>query len=47
MIEFLLQKKTLSGIGTISEPLIPVTIIGPSRSVNLFMLLDSGADISL
>ncbi len=47
MIEFSLQKKTLTGIGTISEPLIPVTIIGPSRSVDLFMLLDSGADISL
>ena len=31
----------------ILKPIIPVTIAGQKRSVNILMLLDSGADLSL
>jgi hypothetical protein len=47
MIEFPFEKVRLKNLGLIMKPFIPVKIIGPGRSVNLRMLLDSGADISL
>ena len=33
--------------GQVLKPVIPVTIIGSNRKVKVFMLLDSGADISM
>ena len=47
MIEFPFQKRSSEKYGAILKPLIPVSIIGPKRGVEVFMLLDSGADISL
>lgn len=47
MIEFPFQKRHSEKYGYILKPLIPVSIIGPKRGVEVFMLLDSGADISL
>ena len=47
MIEFPFEKRYSERLGQILKPIIPVSIIGPKRSVNLFMLVDSGADISL
>lgn len=47
MIEFPFQKRSSEKYGHILKPLIPVSIIGPKRGVEVFMLLDSGADISL
>ncbi len=46
MIEFPFEARYLERFGQILKPIIPVTLIGPKRSVNIFMLLDSGADIS-
>ncbi len=47
MIEFELEKRQTQRFGEILKPILPVTIIGPKRSLNIFMLLDSGADLSL
>ena len=47
MIEFEFQKRHSQRLGEILKPIIPVTIIGPKRSLNVFMLLDSGTDLSL
>ena len=47
MIEFEFEKRHSQRLGEILKPIIPVTIIGPKRSLNVFMLLDSGADLSL
>jgi hypothetical protein len=47
MIEFSFESRYSAKLGEILKPIIPVSIIGPKRSVNIFMLLDSGADISL
>ena len=47
MIEFPFKKRHSKQLGVIYKPLIPVTIVEPQYSVNLFMLLDSGADLSL
>lgn len=47
MIEFPFKKTLSKNLGEIAQPIIPVTIIGPRRSVQVSMLLDSGADISL
>ena len=47
MIEFPFKKRYSEKLGDILKPIIPVSIIGPKKSVNIFMLLDSGADISL
>jgi hypothetical protein len=47
MIEFPFKKVLSKNLGEIARPIIPVTIRGPRRSVQVSMLLDSGADISL
>ncbi len=47
MIEFEFEKRHTQRLGEILKPIIPVTIIGAKRSLNIFMLLDSGADLSL
>lgn len=47
MIEFPFEKVYSKKLGKILKPFIPITIIGQSRGVNIRMLLDSGADISL
>ena len=47
MIEFEFEKIRTEKLGEILKPIIPVTIIGPKRNLNIFMLLDSGADLSL
>ena len=47
MIEFEFEKRQTQKLGEILKPIVPVTIIGPKRSLNIFMLLDSGADLSL
>ena len=47
MIKFQFEKRHTQRLGEILKPIIPVTIIGPKRSLNIFMLLDSGADLSL
>jgi len=47
MIEFEFEKAQTQRLGEILIPTIPVTIVGPKRRLNVFMLLDSGADLSL
>lgn len=47
MIDFQFEKRYSQKLGEILKPIIPVTIIGLKRSVNIFMLLDSGADLTL
>ena len=47
MIEFSFEEVISPKFGPILIPLIPLTIIGPKRKVKVFMLLDSGADISM
>ena len=47
MIEFRFEKRESKRFGQILKPIIPVSIIGPKRGLNVFMLLDSGADLSL
>lgn len=47
MIEFQFAKLHSKKLGQVLKPIIPVTIVGEKRGVNVFMLLDSGADISL
>ncbi len=47
MIEFSFKKVISPKFGQILKPIIPVTIIGPRRKLKAFMLLDSGADISM
>lgn len=47
MIEFPFEKRYSKKLGSILKPYIPLQIIGPNRSVNIRMLLDSDADISL
>jgi hypothetical protein len=47
MIEFSFKRVRSPKFGEILKPIIPVTIIGPRRKVNTFMILDSGADISM
>src|SRR3972149_8571570 len=47
MIEFPFLRKRSEKLGYILKPFIPVRITGPKYGVKLFMLLDSGADISL
>jgi len=46
MIEFPFEERHSEKFGRILTPTVPVTLIGPKQSVNVFMLLDSGADIS-
>ena len=47
MIEFPFERRQSQRFGTILKPIIPVRISGPARSINIFMLLDSGADLSI
>lgn len=47
MIEFPFEQRQSWRFGEILKPIIPVRVSGPARTVNLFMLLDSGADLSL
>jgi len=47
MIEFPFERRYSERLGQILKPIIPVGVAGPKRRVNIFMLLDSGADISL
>jgi len=47
MIEFPFEERHSERLGKIFKPIVPVTISGPEKSVNIIMLLDSGADISL
>lgn len=47
MIEFPFERRQSRRFGAILKPIIPVRVSGPSRSVNVFMLLDSGADLSI
>lgn len=47
MIEFPFEQRQSQRFGTILKPIIPVRISGPARSVNILMLLDSGADMSI
>jgi len=47
MIEFPFLKRRSEKFGYVPKPIIPVSIIGPKRGVKVFMLLDSGADISM
>ena len=47
MIEFSFKRVNSPKFGEILKPIIPVTIIGPRRKVNTFMIPDSGADISM
>ena len=41
------EKVVTKRFGLIYEPTIPVTIEGPKQSTDIFMIIDSGADISL
>ncbi|HEX9735248.1 MAG TPA: aspartyl protease family protein [Thermoanaerobaculia bacterium] len=47
MIELPFEKVTTDRFGLIYEPTIPVAIEGPRGSADVFMIIDSGADISL
>jgi len=47
VIEFPFEARQSRKLGQVLKPIIPVRIIGPARAVNLLMLLDSGADLSL
>ena len=47
MIKFSFEKRYSEKLGEILKPIIPVSIRGPKKSINIFMLLDSGSDISL
>ena len=47
MIKFSFKKVVSPKFGEVLKPVIPVIVIGPKRKVKTFMLLDSGADISL
>ena len=47
MIELPFKKAYSKKLGEVLKPIVPVTIIGPKQSVNISMLLDSGADLSL
>ncbi len=47
MIEFPFEPRQSRRFGEILKPIIPVRVSGPARSVNVFMLLDSGADLSI
>jgi hypothetical protein len=47
MIEFEFEKAETKRLGEILIPTIPVTIVGPKRRLNVYMLLDSGAHLSL
>lgn len=45
-MEFTFEEKHSLRFGQVLKPVIPMRIIGPRREAKVFMLLDSGADIS-
>jgi len=47
VIEFPFERRQSQRFGAIFKPIIPVRISGPIRAVNVFMLVDSGADLSI
>ncbi len=47
MIEFPFEERNSSRLGKIFKPIIPVALCGPQQTINIFVLLNSGADISL
>ncbi|MBI2358802.1 MAG: retropepsin-like domain-containing protein [Deltaproteobacteria bacterium] len=47
MIEFPFERMRSQRFGEILKPVIPVRLSGPARPVNVFMLVDSGADLSM
>jgi hypothetical protein len=47
MIEYPFKKVMSSRFGSLLKPVIPVTFSGPEGQLDIFALLDSGADISL
>jgi hypothetical protein len=47
MSEYRFERRVTKNFGKILEPSIPISIVGPSKSVGVMALLDSGADISL
>lgn len=46
-MQFPFERRKSQFLGEIHKPIIPVIIKGPKRRVKIFMLLDSGADLSL
>ncbi len=46
-MEFPFDKKLSKRFGEVLEPTIPVTVVGPKQDIEVLMLIDSGADISL
>lgn len=46
-MEYNFEPRITESFGQILEPVIPVRIMGPQADVELFMLIDSGADVSL
>lgn len=47
MIELPFVRRPSRRFGELLKPIIPVRIAGPGRAINVFMLLDSGADLSM
>ena len=47
MIEYPFRKVASKNFGALLKPIIPVTLIGPDNYLDIFALLDSGADISI
>jgi hypothetical protein len=47
MSEYRFARKSSKKFGEVYEPTIPVEIIGPNKTVEALMVVDSGADISL
>ena len=47
MSEYRFARKSSKKFGEVYEPPIPVEIIGPNKTVEALMVVDSGADISL
>jgi len=47
MIEFPFIRRSSKKLGDIFKPIVPVGIVGPKHNINVMMLLDSGADISM
>jgi hypothetical protein len=47
MSEYRFARMTSKKFGEVYEPTIPVEIIGPDKTVEALMVVDSGADISL
>src|SRR5712691_4084471 len=46
-MDFPFVRRPSRRFGELLKPIIPVRISGPGRAINVFMLLDSGADLSM